>query len=180
MQEYEQHLIGLGVKTGNQQSARFHPSGNTRKRLGAEEGEHTNKGTIIRSKYPFLKIWYHNSFTLNSREAEVVAAIGVWEHAEASARTQEVLKTNNNHLNNGTFLFPLPLNPGQLSLTCSGHTLDSNKPLTPPMEQPLNIKSFQERHKTLNIQLLPERLKTLSVPTPTEEVKTLSQVLYLL
>ena len=32
MQEYEQHLIGLGVKTGNQQSSRFHPYGKHKKK----------------------------------------------------------------------------------------------------------------------------------------------------
>ena len=32
MQEYEQHLIGLGVKTGNQQSTRFHPYGKGKKK----------------------------------------------------------------------------------------------------------------------------------------------------
>ena len=32
MQEYEQHLIGLGVKTGNQQSTRFHPYGKQKKK----------------------------------------------------------------------------------------------------------------------------------------------------
>ena len=32
MQEYEQHLIDLGVKTGNQQSARFHPYGKNKKK----------------------------------------------------------------------------------------------------------------------------------------------------
>ena len=32
MQEYEQHLIGLGVKTENQQSTRFHPYGKHKKK----------------------------------------------------------------------------------------------------------------------------------------------------
>ena len=32
MQEYEQHLIALGVKTGNQQRARFHPYGKHKKK----------------------------------------------------------------------------------------------------------------------------------------------------
>ena len=32
MQKYEQHLIGLGVKTGNQQSTRFHPYGKHKKK----------------------------------------------------------------------------------------------------------------------------------------------------
>ena len=32
MQDYEQHLIGLGVKAGNQQSSRFHPYGKSKRK----------------------------------------------------------------------------------------------------------------------------------------------------
>ena len=37
MQEYEQHVIGLGIKTGNQQSTRFHPYGKHKKKPRGRE-----------------------------------------------------------------------------------------------------------------------------------------------
>ena len=48
MQEYEQHLIGLGVKTGNQQSTRFHPYGKHKKKpRGRGRGAYQQGGFYI-------------------------------------------------------------------------------------------------------------------------------------
>ena len=45
MQDYEQHLIGLGVKAGNQQSSRFHPYGKgKRKPRGRGRGAYHQGG----------------------------------------------------------------------------------------------------------------------------------------
>ena len=61
MQEYEQHLIGLGVKTGNQQTTRFHPYGKHKKKpKGRGRGAYQQEGF-----YPVPPPIHHPSSVLS-------------------------------------------------------------------------------------------------------------------
>ena len=44
MQEYEQHLIGIGVRSGTQQGSRFHPHGKSKKSRGRGRGVYQQGG----------------------------------------------------------------------------------------------------------------------------------------
>ena len=108
MQEYEQHLIGLGVKTGNQQSTRFHSYGK-----GKKKPRGRGRGAYQQGEYypvPPLSISCLHSSTHSSREVVFVAATGAGEAVEAGAKALAITKTNNNNpLNNDTLRFLLDL-----------------------------------------------------------------------
>ena len=127
MQEYEQHLIGLGVKTGNQQSTRFHSYGK-----GKKKPRGRGRGAYQQGEYypvPPLSISCLHSSTHSSREVVFVAATGAGEAVEAGAKAPAITKTNNNNpLNNDTLQFPPLLNPGQPLSTHSGHRWENNSP----------------------------------------------------
>ena len=105
MQEYEQHLIGL--RTGNQQSTRFHPYGKHKKARGRGRGAY-KKGLLADTtpKYHPHNISCHHSFIPSSREGDFSVATGVGKATEVRARMLEVYKPNNNNLNNDSLESP--------------------------------------------------------------------------
>ena len=94
MQEYEQHLIGPGVKTGNQQSTRFHPYGKHKKKpRGRGRGAYQQGGFTL---FPLLSTSCRHSFTpSNHRGVVFVAETEAEDLAGAEARTTVALKTSN-------------------------------------------------------------------------------------
>ena len=98
-----------------------------------------------------------------------MVAIRAGEAVEARARMPEVLKPNNQHLNNDTLQHPPWTSSFNPFRACLGYQQTTN----PTREADSVFKVLSREVKNLSTQFLPERSKTLSVPTPLEGVKTL-------
>ena len=158
MQGYEQHLIGLGVKTGNQSGSRFHPYGKSKKKpRGRGRGAYQQGGyyqvPVPASQYLIPQPFYTQPQCRGFRG-------GHQEEAAAGAGAKTPLINLKNNPNNDT-LVSLPQRPlGHDHLTPSKLTLDT-KLKTPP-----------EGARTLCLQSLPVRAKTLRFHSPPEGEKT--------
>ena len=128
MQEYEQHLIGLGVKTGNQSSSRFHPYGKSKKKArGRGRGAYQQGGyyqvPVPASQYLIPQPFYP--------QPQCGGIRGGHRGRGSRIGAKTPLINLNNNPNNDT-LVSLPQRPlGHDHLTTSKLTLDT-KLKTPP------------------------------------------------
>ena len=156
MQEYEQHLIGLGVKPGSKKEPVSTHIRKTR-RVGVDVNK-LHKGFII-TPCRCLNIWCNNpSFSLHPKvvvEEDMVVA-------EVMAAEAGQMVTSSSNLLNDTQYQVLPSqNPGIELTMLSEDPLHCVFPVTPP-----------EGEKTLSVLTLPERVKTPCVQSPPEGEKT--------
>ena len=152
MQEYEQHLIGLGVKTGNQQSTRFHPYGKHKKKPRGR-GAYQQGGfyPVPPPQYVMPPQFYpqhpqRGGFRGGHRGRGSRRGRG---KSNSGSQNQQQTKTND------IPQFSPPLNRGQPPSTHLELHWVPNKP-----------------HVQSGSTCLPERPKTLSIQTPPEGAKT--------
>ena len=156
MQEYEQHLIGLGVKSG---SKKEQLSTHIRKARGV--GVDVNKLHTGFNANPcrLHNIWCSSpSFSLHPK---VVAEEDVVVTEVAAAEAAQVVTSSSNLLNDTQYQVLPSQNPGVELTMLSGDPLHCVFPVAPP-----------EGEKTLSVLSLPEREKTPCVQSPLEGRKT--------
>ena len=171
MQEYEQHLIGLGVKTGNQQSTRFHPYGKGKKKpRGRGRGAYQQGGYYPYYPVPPPQYIMPPQFYPQQQRGGFRGGHRGRGNRRGRGKSSGSNQNQQQPPNNDTLQSPPPLNPGQPLSTHSGHHWENNS-YEPQKQFPLN-RPYTERAKTLDTKSLPERAKTLSSSTPQEGVKT--------
>ena len=163
MQEYEQHLIGLGVKPGSKKEQRFHPY--KKNKRGGMDVNRLNKGfTTNPCRHP--SIWCNCPFF--SHHHKVVAEEDVAVAGVVAAEAAQVVPSSSNLLNDIQYQVLPSKNPGLELTMLSGDPLHYVFPVTP-----LSVLTLLEREKTPCVQSPPEGEKTLCVLSLPEREKTL-------
>ena len=151
MQEYEQHLIGLGVKPGSKMEQCFHPYKKSKKGRG---GRQKAPQGVYCQPMPAPQYMVQQPKVVTEEDVAVTEGAAV-EAAQVVASSRNLLNDTQYHV--------LPShNPGLKQIMPSGDPLHSVFLLTPP-----------EGEKTLSVLTLPEREKTPCVQSPPEGGKTL-------
>ena len=162
MQEYEQHLIGLGVKPGSKKEQRFHPY--EKNKRGGVDVNRLNKGfTTNPCRHP--SIWCNCPFF--SHHHKVVAEEDVAVAGVVAAEAAQVVPSSSNLLNDIQYQVLPSKNPGLELTMLSGDPLHYVFPVTP-----LSVLTLLEREKTPCVQSPPEGEKTLCVLSLPEREKT--------
>ena len=157
MQEYEQHLIGIGVKPGSKKEQHFHPYKKNKK--GRVDVNWLHK-RFITNPCRLHNIWCSNpSFNLHHK---VVAEEDMVVAEVMAAEAAQVVTSSSNLLNDTQYQVLPSHDPGLELTILSGDPLHCVFPVSPP-----------EGEKTLSVLTLPEREKTLCVQSPQEGEKTL-------
>ena len=166
-QEYEQHLIGLGVKTGTKKE-RCHPY-KKKKGRGGNQRHYTPQGMfyqpMLAPQYMVQQSFYPHpqGATENVLVAAEVTAVEVTCPTLSSSNLLNDTQTN----------VLASSHPGQKGIIVSETLLDYFYPHTPPEgEKTLSVQSLQEKAKTPCVQSLQEREKTPCVQSLHEREKT--------
>ena len=137
MQEYEQHLIGLAVKSGSKKEQRFHPYKKSKRgRGGRQQAPHGVYYQPMRAPQYMVQRPFFQPPPQGG-------------HRGGEDTQYQVLPSQN---------------PGVELTMLSGDPLHCVFPVAPPeREKTLSVLSLLEREKTLCVQSPPEREKTLGV-----------------
>ena len=144
MQEYEQHLIDLGVKPGSKKEQRFHTYKKNKKgRGGCQQAQ---KGVYYQ---PMLAPQYMGKLPFFSLHHKVVTEEDVVVAGVAAVEAAQVVPSSSNLLNDTQYQVLPSKNPGLKLIMLLGDPLHCVFPVAPP-----------EGEKTLSVLTLPEREKT--------------------
>ena len=126
MEEYEQHLIGLGVKPGSKKEQRFHPYKKNKKGRGGNQQDPQG----VYNPCWRLNIWCNNpSFSLHPK---VVIVEDVVFAEVAAAEAAQVVPSSSNLLNDTQYQVLPSKNPGLELIVLSGDPLHCVFPIIPP------------------------------------------------
>ena len=139
MQEYEQHLIGLGVKPGSKKEQRFHPYKKNKKGRGGRQ--QAPQGVYYQPMPPPQYMVQQPFFQPPPQGGRRGGCGGLLNDTQ-----YQVLPSKN---------------PGLELTMLLGDPLHCVFPVAPPEgEKTLNVLTLPERVKTLSVQSPPEREKT--------------------